>query len=929
MNDNVCVAVRLRPFNDRERMRDAKCCVIVDPQQPNSCRLVPPQAESTPDSQKPGVPGRSFTFDHVFDSFTADHDRVATQRTVWEAVGIPVLEAAWGGYNVSVFAYGQTGSGKSHSMVGFDHTEKGIIPNTCEQLFQRIEANADPELTFRVECSMLEIYNERIRDLFVPFSYRPTMADKLKGSDAGLKVRDHPTLGVHVEGLLCAPVASYAQVERLMSEGTKNRTIAATNMNETSSRAHTICSLKLTSTRVSSSSSSSSESSNGGSGSGGLQNTIKAVDRTSLINLVDLAGSERQRASGVAGDRLKEAGAINKSLSALGNVISALAYNSGLASELPAKRAKRLAAHASRLAADQARGLVSAAAASAATAAAASSGGLTKHVPYRDSVLTHLLRNSLGGNARTTMLAAVSPADMNFDETLSTLRYADRAKQIKNTPVVNEGVDEKLVRDLKAQVEALRAELAAAKEGAPSHDASSLSSSTINGSIDRELMDASMRASAEVEEMRAVLDKERAAMRSRLEAEMAARRLEYEAVLLQSSNPKKDEDEAEAASAGASGEATTATSTPAALAQDATKAPSTTVSGPHLANLNEDPALSGVLVYPLREGRTRLGAVAAQHSDDHTALEEKASFGGSTSCSSSSSGGREGANSAALTTRGSAAASGCAHSVWLGGLGVLPVHAFVDYAAEVPDPEGTNCNYNSGSSSDNTGSNDDERLWLVPRPGARCCVNGKAVPASGVALRDNDRLVLGSTCVLRVRVPSFSSSSFDGKSGSGSSSSGSGVNYWEMAMAELNGELMAAMGRGRGGGNGSGGGGSGEGSDGGHGGGVHPEGLEALEQRFAEERQAMAARVSALELELASERNAMHAKQQRAENEAELEEGEVGKGVAAQQQQNKSGVVNSSLNSAAQSEADAHSRRQVFRSSCCYLIAIFSTRSPS
>ena len=910
MNDNVCVAVRLRPFNDRERMRDAKCCVVIDPQQPNSCRLVAPQAETAVDPQKPG-PGRFFTFDHVFDSFTADQNRVATQRTVWEAVGIPVLEAAWGGYNVSVFAYGQTGSGKSHSMVGFDHTEKGIIPNTCEQLFQRIEANADPELSFRVECSMLEIYNERIRDLFVPFSYRPTMAEKLKGSDAGLKVRDHPTLGVHVEGLLCAPVASYAQVERLMSEGTKNRTIAATNMNETSSRAHTICSLKLTSTRVSSSSSS-SDSSSGGTTAGsrsnsGLQNTIKAVDRTSLINLVDLAGSERQRASGVVGDRLKEAGAINKSLSALGNVISALAYNSGLASELPAKRAKRLAAHASRLAADQARGLVSAAAASAATAAAASSGGLTKHVPYRDSVLTHLLRNSLGGNARTTMLAAISPADVNFEETLSTLRYADRAKQIKNTPVVNEGVDEKLVRDLKAQVEALRAELAAAKEGTPNSEA--LSSSSSAGVDGRELMDASMRASAEVEEMRAMLDKERAAMRSRLEAEMEARRLEYETVLLRSSSLNEDDNH----TATALDDSTS--TVPSASPQDAAAATATTVLGPHLANLNEDPALSGVLVYPLLEGRTRLGAVAAQHSSSsHAELKEEiANLGGSGSINSS--GNKEGAESAALTPRGLAVAAGCAHSVWLGGLGVLPMHAFIDYRTGMDLEGNTGSDTVSTRDADNVGSSNGNDLWLVPRPGARCCVNGRAVPASGVALNDNDRLVLGSTCVLRVRVPSSPSSSsssscsVDGNGGSGAPTSGSGVNYWEMAMAELNGELMAAMGRGSGGG-----GSASDGSGRGNGGGVHPEGLEALEQRFAEERQAMAARASALESELASERHAMHAKQRAQKLEAENNESksskeEGAKGVAAQQQHVD--AKNNSMNSAAQSEADAHSRRQV------------------
>ena len=148
-------------------------------------------------------------------------------RNATHRVGVhrkPVLEAAWEGYNVSLFAYGQTGSGKSHSMVGFDSTDKGIIPKACERMFERISKNEDSDLSFRVECSMLEIYNERVRDL----SYLLANAER-KG---GLRVRDAPTTGAFVEGLKSAPVSSYAQIEKLMQQGTKNRTIAATNMNE-------------------------------------------------------------------------------------------------------------------------------------------------------------------------------------------------------------------------------------------------------------------------------------------------------------------------------------------------------------------------------------------------------------------------------------------------------------------------------------------------------------------------------------------------------------------------------------------------------------------------------------------------------------------------------------------------------------------------
>ena len=149
-----------------------------------------------------------------------------------------LLEAAWAGYNYSLFAYGQTGSGKSHSMVGFGEA-RGIIPRACEAIFEKManakageqEGSGGDDVRYKVEASMLEIYNERIRDLFVPMSQQ---------EKAGLKVRDSPSTGAYVDGLKKIPVVSYRQIERLMAFGTKNRTVAATNMNETSSRAHTI-----------------------------------------------------------------------------------------------------------------------------------------------------------------------------------------------------------------------------------------------------------------------------------------------------------------------------------------------------------------------------------------------------------------------------------------------------------------------------------------------------------------------------------------------------------------------------------------------------------------------------------------------------------------------------------------------------------------
>lgn len=260
--------------------------------------------------------------------------------------------------------------------------DKGIIPLACERIFERIRGNKDPDLTIRVEASMLEIYMEKVKDLFNP-------------SSGDLKVRLNPAKGFYIDGITKNAVADYASISKLMDAGSKARTVAATQMNATSSRAHTIFQILLTQTRVD-------------------RAAGTAKDKTALINLIDLAGSERADSTGATGDRLKEGSAINLSLSSLGNVISALAANSD-----PDNKKKM-------------------------------------RVPYRDSVLTMLLETSLGGNSKTAMIAAISPADINYEETLGTLRYADRAKQIKNKAVVNEDPNEKMIRGLREEIESLK-----------------------------------------------------------------------------------------------------------------------------------------------------------------------------------------------------------------------------------------------------------------------------------------------------------------------------------------------------------------------------------------------------------------------------------------------------------------------------------------
>jgi hypothetical protein len=273
-------------------------------------------------------------------------------------------------------------------MVGYGD-DRGIVPLAMQELFRRISANKDPNTKYMVEASMMEIYNEKVRDLFNPAS------DK----GQGLKVRDHPQTGPYVEGLSHNLVSTYTEIQRLMDEGTAVRTVAATQMNATSSRAHTVFQITFTTTVHD-------------------VETNKDMTRTSRINLVDLAGSERVSKTGATGDQLKEGIGINKSLTALGDCIEKLARK--------ANRKK---------------------------------GDKEVHIPYRNSSLTWLLKESLGGNAKTIMIAAISPSDDNYDESLSTLRYADRAKQIKNSAVVNEDENAKIIRQLKEEINRLKQQL--------------------------------------------------------------------------------------------------------------------------------------------------------------------------------------------------------------------------------------------------------------------------------------------------------------------------------------------------------------------------------------------------------------------------------------------------------------------------------------
>ncbi|KAK6490105.1 kinesin-like protein KIF28P [Huso huso] len=371
--DSVKVAVRVRPFNKREKDASSRCIISMNS---NTTTIYDPR---NPQNRK------TFTFDYAYWSHSdfikskdgmlvpgEPNSRYADQRKVYQDLGQGILENSWQGYNATLLAYGQTGSGKSYSMIG-NTVNQGIIPAICEELFKEIRENRDSNRQHQVSFSMLEIYNEQVVDLL----------SKSK-APGGLKVREDQQRGFYVEGLKSVPCESYGQIERLMEQGTRARTTASTNMNACSSRSHMVITIQLKQIC-----------------------TKENLTKQSNINLVDLAGSERQRSSGSEGDRLKEGTAVNLSLTTLGNVISSLAE--------------------------------------------VAVGKKSVHIPYRDSVLTKLLQSALGGNSRTVMIATLSPADICYEETLSTLRYAERTKKIQNQAVINESPSERLVKELKAE----------------------------------------------------------------------------------------------------------------------------------------------------------------------------------------------------------------------------------------------------------------------------------------------------------------------------------------------------------------------------------------------------------------------------------------------------------------------------------------------
>ncbi|PLB44334.1 kinesin family protein [Aspergillus steynii IBT 23096] len=369
---NVRVVVRVRNFLPREIERNAECLIAMDPNTQMTKLRAPrinPQDEGKPKSQARGkiLEDKSFIFDNSFWSHDQEDEHYAYQEDVYNCLGEEFLDHNFEGYHTCIFAYGQTGSGKSYTMMGTPD-QPGLIPRTCEDLFQRIEGAQTADMSFNVRVSYFEVYNEHVRDLLVPRTDPPHY----------LRIRESPSEGPYIKDLTEVSVRNFAELMKSMRKGDVSRTVASTKMNDTSSRSHAVFTITLKQIHHDLS-------------------TDETTERTARIRLVDLAGSERAKSTEATGQRLREGSNINKSLTTLGRVIAALA------DPKQGRQGKRKGKDV---------------------------------VPYRDSILTWLLKDSLGGNSKTAMIACISPSD--YDETLSTLRYADQAKHIRTRARVNQ-----------------------------------------------------------------------------------------------------------------------------------------------------------------------------------------------------------------------------------------------------------------------------------------------------------------------------------------------------------------------------------------------------------------------------------------------------------------------------------------------------------
>ena len=385
--DNLKVAIRVRPPLPREIEKNLPFrAITVVSKENHTCSLVEYLGGELDEAKRQlewvSNPKlfqlHRFTFDEVFDIGT-------NQEEVFNISAKPAVNSVLEGYNSTVFAYGQTGTGKTFTMEGFTYNNmdnsRGIIPRTIESIFSYIESNSNKNTKFIIRAAYLQIYNEMISDLLKP-----------ENTNKNLSIREDKQKGLYVDNLSEWAVRSPSDIYTLLERGATCREVSNTFMNDVSSRSHAV--FMITVEQL-------------------ISKSGKQITKIGKLNLVDLAGSERTRITGATGKQLQESIKINKSLSALGNVINAL-------TDIKER----------------------------------------KHIPYRDSKLTRLLEDSLGGNCKTTMIATISPAHCSFNESLSTLNFAKRAKNIKNRPVINEDIDHNgLIHQYENELKKIRKEL--------------------------------------------------------------------------------------------------------------------------------------------------------------------------------------------------------------------------------------------------------------------------------------------------------------------------------------------------------------------------------------------------------------------------------------------------------------------------------------
>ncbi|KAF7232565.1 hypothetical protein EG68_09166 [Paragonimus skrjabini miyazakii] len=402
---SVHVAVRVRPQSAKEKLAMSQICATVAPNAP--------QIILGKDS--------CFTFDCVFNINS-------NQEQIFQTLAKPLIDGCMSGYNATILAYGQTGSGKTYTMgTGFDfgspNLDAGIIPRAVQYLFSKISqcrsqaaAKHEPVPEFKVVAQFLELYNEELVDLL----------DSDKSRKSHLRLHENAQGDIYLTGVSTRLVSSLDDTLKCLRDGSLVRSTASTNMNAQSSRSHAIFTLHIRQQRLVKYDEDAAPSKPDDHPHTEQDPDSTVIDPvpefetlTAKFHFVDLAGSERLKRTGATGDRAKEGISINRGLLALGNVISALG-----------DKAKRGC-----------------------------------HVPYRDSKLTRLLQDSLGGNSRTIMIACISPSDCDFVETLNTLKYANRARNIRNRVVMNQDKTSKQLAMLRAQLAALQEEVDEYRQG--------------------------------------------------------------------------------------------------------------------------------------------------------------------------------------------------------------------------------------------------------------------------------------------------------------------------------------------------------------------------------------------------------------------------------------------------------------------------------